>query len=201
MRIVLATHNAGKVRELQDLLAPFAFEVEPLSRHTTDAVEETGLTFIENAILKARHAAHAAGLPSMADDSGLEVDALEGAPGIQSARYAGTGASDQANLDKLLRALRDVPASKRTARYQCALVFMRTAVDPAPLVCQASWEGRILDTPRGNGGFGYDPIFAVDDTGRTAAEMTAEAKNAVSHRGKALRQLVAELRSRFGSVS
>lgn len=200
MRIVLATHNAGKVRELQQLLAPFGFDVEPLSRYTTNAVAETGLTFVENAILKARHAAQAARLPAIADDSGIEVDALSGAPGIHSARYAGDGASDQANLDKLLRALRDVSENERTARYQCALVFMRAPSDPAPLICQASWEGRILATPRGSGGFGYDPVFAIDDTGQTAAELTPEAKNAMSHRGKALRQLIAELRSRYGTA-
>lgn len=200
MRVVLATHNPGKVRELQGLLAPLGFAIEPLSNHSNASADETGLTFIENAILKARHAARASGLAAIADDSGIEVDALHGAPGIYSARYAGTSASDQANLDKLLAELRTVPDAKRTARYQCALVFMRWAADPSPIVCQASWEGRIVAAPRGKGGFGYDPIFAVDDE-RTAAELSAEEKNSVSHRGKALRMLITELRERVGSSS
>lgn len=197
MRLVLATGNAGKLKELRELLAPLAFEVLPQSQFTAVGAAETGLTFVENAILKARHAAQAAGLPAIADDSGLEVDALDGEPGIHSARYAGEHASDEENLRKLLSALQGTPASQRTARYQCALVFMRSARDPSPLICQASWEGRIIATPRGNGGFGYDPVFELLDRGVTAAELPAAEKNLLSHRGQALRGLVSQLRSHF----
>lgn len=193
MRVVLATGNAGKIRELQALLAPIGMEVVPQSQFTSESAEETGLSFVENAILKARHAARASGLPAIADDSGIEVDALRGAPGILSARYAGEHASDADNLQKLLRELRDVPPESRTARYRCALAFMRWDTDSSPLVCQAAWEGRVIDTPRGNGGFGYDPIFEVRP-GVTAAELPAIEKNLVSHRGQALRMLTAELR-------
>jgi len=192
MRLVLATQNPGKLKELQALLTPLAIEVLAQSQFTDVAAEETGLSFVENAILKARHAARAAGLPAIADDSGIEVDALHGAPGIYSARYAGPGANDQANLEKLVRELRDVPAAKRTARYRCALAFMRWDLDPSPLVCQASWEGHIIDTPRGDGGFGYDPVFELAD-GRTVAELPALEKNRLSHRGQALRLLVEQL--------
>jgi len=192
-RVVLATHNPGKLAELAELLAPLAIEVLPVSRFTADVPEETGSSFVENAILKARHAARAAGLPAIADDSGLEVDALGGAPGIHSARYAGGDASDADNLQKLLVELRDVPPAQRTARYRCALVYLRGPLDPAPLVCQASWEGRIVDRPRGTGGFGYDPIFELLDRPLTVAELSAEEKNRLSHRGQALRALVAQL--------
>jgi XTP/dITP diphosphohydrolase len=194
MRLVLATNNAGKLREFRALLAPLGFEVEPLANFTAVNAEETGLSFIENAILKARHASRAANLPAIADDSGIEVDALRGAPGIYSARFAGEGASDQQNLDKLLAELRNVPLEQRTARYQCALAFLRWDTDPSPLVCQASWEGRVIDTPRGTGGFGYDPVFELPERGKTAAELAPEEKNQISHRGKALRELVARLR-------
>jgi XTP/dITP diphosphohydrolase len=190
MRVVLATANAGKLRELQELLAPLAFEVLPQSRFTDRSAEETGLTFVENAILKARHAAAASGLPAIADDSGLEVDVLDHAPGIYSARYAGPGASDQANLQRLLNEVRPYPLEQRTARYRCALVFMHSARDPSPLICQASWEGRIIDAPRGSGGFGYDPIFELPDRGLTVAEIPAAEKHRLSHRGQALRALV-----------
>jgi XTP/dITP diphosphohydrolase len=193
MRLVLATNNASKLQELQDLLAPAAAEVLPQSRFTQQTVEETGLTFVENAILKARHAARAAGLPAIADDSGLEVDALHGAPGIYSARYAGEGASDEQNNEKLLFALRNVPPAQRTARYRCALVFMRWDTDPAPIVCQASWEGVIIGSPRGSSGFGYDPIFELPDRALTAAELAPAEKNELSHRGKALKDLVRQL--------
>jgi XTP/dITP diphosphohydrolase len=194
MRVVLATNNPGKLRELQELLAPLNFDVQPQSLYTAHSAEETGLSFVENAILKARHAAAAAGLPAIADDSGLEVDALDQAPGILSARYAGPGASDEENLQKLLRELRNYDSEQRTARYRCALAFMRSAHDPSPLICQASWEGRIIDTPRGNGGFGYDPIFELVDRGLTAAEISAAEKHRLSHRGQALRALVELLR-------
>lgn len=195
MLLVLATSNRGKLQELQALLAPLSIEVLPQSQFTSVAAEETGLSFVENAILKARHAARASGLPAIADDSGIEVDALRGAPGIYSARYAGAQASDQENLQKMLRELRDIPAAERTARYRCALAFMRWETDASPLVCQGSWEGRIIDVPRGTGGFGYDPIFEVEP-GITAAELSAEEKNRRSHRRKALAMLVSELKLR-----
>ena len=197
MRIVLASSNAGKLREFRELLAPLGFEPLPLSQFTSVSPEETGLSFIENAILKARHAAQASDLPAIADDSGVEVDALRGAPGIYSARYAGVGAGDQANLDKLVNAVRSVSEQERTARYQCALAYLRWPTDPSPLICQASWEGRILLTPRGTGGFGYDPIFEVAGRDLTAAELSAEEKNRLSPRGKAMRELVSQLRARM----
>ena len=193
MQVVLATHNAGKLKEFQELLAPFEFDIVSISRFSSVAPEETGLSFVENAILKARHAARVSGRVAIADDSGIEVDALHGAPGIYSARYAGPGASDQENLEKLLADLRARPSASRTARYQCALALMRWEADPSPIVVQASWEGRIIDAPRGSGGFGYDPIFELD-SGLTAAELPATEKNSLSHRGKALRMLVSRLR-------
>ena len=155
--------------------------------------EETGLTFVENAILKARNAAQHTGLPAIADDSGLEVDALAGAPGIYSARYAGAGATDLENLEKLLDALADVPEENRSARFQCLMVYMRHADDPTPLICQGSWEGRILTAARGSNGFGYDPVFYVPTHNCASAELAADIKNSLSHRGQALRQLVAAL--------
>jgi XTP/dITP diphosphohydrolase len=192
-RLVLATGNAGKLREMRAILAPRNVEVLPQSDFTAASVEETGLSFVENAILKARFAAEASGLPAIADDSGLEVDALNGAPGIYSARYAGPGADDAANNARLLRELEAVPDGGRTARYRCAMVFMRWPLDPAPVVRQASWEGRIARMPRGTGGFGYDPLFLVGDGAVMAAELEAAHKNSISHRGKALRALVAAL--------
>jgi XTP/dITP diphosphohydrolase len=194
MRVVLASSNAGKVRELQQVFAALDMEVLPQSDFNVPNVEETGLSFVENAILKARHAAMHARLPAIADDSGIEVDALQGAPGIYSARFAGEGASDEDNLRKLINQMSSVPAANRTARYRCALVFMRWATDPAPIVCQASWEGRLLEVPRGSGGFGYDPIFELPNRGLTAAELPLAEKNSLSHRGKALQMLIAQLR-------
>ena len=192
-RLVLATGNAGKLREMRAILAPWSVEVLPQSDFTAASAEETGLSFVENAILKARFAAEASGLPAIADDSGLEVDALHGAPGIYSAPYAGPGADDAANNARLLRELDAVPDGGRTARYRCAMVFMRWPLDPAPIVRQASWEGRIARLPRGTGGFGYDPLFLVGDGNVTAAELEAAHKNSISHRGKALRALVTAL--------
>lgn len=192
-RIVLATTNAAKLREFAALLAPWQVEVVAQSSFTRESVPETGLTFVENAILKARHATSVSGLPAVADDSGIEVDALQGRPGIYSARYAGPGASDADNLNRLLVELAGVPQERRSARYRCALAFMRFDTDPAPVVCQASWEGHILDAPRGEGGFGYDPIFQVAGRDVTAAELPADEKNRLSHRGKALQMLLREL--------
>jgi XTP/dITP diphosphohydrolase len=198
MRVVLATGNPGKVQELSAMLEPLAIEVLPLSQFTRTAAPETGLTFVENAIIKARHAAQLAKLPAIADDSGLEVDALQGAPGIYSARYAGEHASDEDNRRKLLATLGDRKAAERTARYCCALVYMRWANDPFPLISQASWEGRIAETPRGSGGFGYDPIFELPQRAITVAELPALEKNQLSHRGQALRGLVAQLQREAG---
>ncbi|MGB5473567.1 MAG: XTP/dITP diphosphatase [Gammaproteobacteria bacterium] len=191
--IVLASSNPGKVREINQLLTGLALHVRPQGEFGVADAEETGLTFVENAILKARNAASHTGLPAIADDSGLEVDALNGAPGIYSARYAGSGAGDQANLEKLLEALQDVPEAQRTARFQCLLVYMRHAGDPTPLICQGTWEGRILTGPRGEQGFGYDPVFHVPTHDCSSAELAPEVKNSLSHRGQALRKLVAAL--------
>lgn len=193
-KVVLATGNAGKVRELAHLLADFGLDVVAQTELGVESAEETGLTFIENAILKARHAAAETGLPAIADDSGLAVDFLGGAPGIYSARYAGIDASDQQNLDKLLVALKDVPQGQRNAQFHCVLVYMRHAEDPTPLVCHGSWAGEISFAEAGAGGFGYDPIFYVPELGKTAAELTREEKSAVSHRGQALKLLLAAMK-------
>ena len=193
-RIVLASNNPGKVREIGQLLADQEIEVLPQSEFDIPEAEETGLTFVENAILKARHAAHLAGLPAIADDSGIEVDALNGAPGIYSARFAGAGASDADNLQKLLETLKDVPEAKRTARFQCLMVYLRHGADPTPLICQGTWEGRILFEPRGTGGFGYDPVFYVPTHDCASAELAPEEKNRLSHRGQAIRKLVSALK-------
>jgi XTP/dITP diphosphohydrolase len=192
-RLVLATGNAGKLREMRAILAPWGVDVRPQSEFTSASAEETGLSFVENAILKARFAAEASGLPAIADDSGLEVDALHGAPGIYSARHAGPGAGDAANNARLLADLEAVPDHARTARYRCAMVFVRWPLDPSPIVRQARWEGRIARVPRGAGGFGYDPLFLVGDGAIMAAELEPAHKNEVSHRGQALRALVAAL--------
>jgi len=194
-RLVLATGNAGKLREMREILAPWNVDVRSMAEFTAASAAETGLTFVENALLKARFAAAASGLPAIADDSGLEVDALHGSPGIYSARYAGASASDADNNARLLVELAGVPGPDRTARYRCAMVFLRWPEDPAPVVAQAAWEGRIGQAPRGDGGFGYDPLFLVDDGKRTAAELTPADKNERSHRGQALRRLVAALAS------
>jgi len=193
-RIVLASNNAGKVREIGQLLSAQDIEVLPQSEFGIPEADETGLTFVENAILKARHAAHLASLPAVADDSGIEVDALNGAPGIYSARFAGIGASDNENLQKLLEELKDVPEAERTARFQCLMVYMRHDNDPTPIICQGTWEGRILIEPRGSAGFGYDPVFYVPTHDCASAELSPEEKNRLSHRGQAIRQLVAALK-------
>jgi len=189
--IVLASNNAGKVREFNALLSDVHVQVVPQASLGVDEVDETGLTFVENAILKARNASSHARCPALADDSGLEVDALNGAPGIYSARFAGPGASDRENLQKLLSMLEGVPEEKRGARFQCVLVYMRHALDPTPLIVQGVWEGRILEAPRGHHGFGYDPVFWVPSENRSSAELPPALKNSISHRGQALRQLIA----------
>lgn len=195
-KIVLASGNAGKLGEFQQLLAGCGFDVVPQSAYQVDNADETGLTFVENAIIKARHACHHTGLPAIADDSGLEVDALNGRPGIYSARYAGNGASDGDNNAKLLQELHAVPEAQRTARYHCVLAFMRHAEDPTPLLCHGSWEGRILTAARGQGGFGYDPLFFVPTHGCAAAELDKDEKNRISHRGMAMADLLATLKTR-----
>ena len=190
MRLVLATGNAGKQRELAALLAPRGCELVLQTSLGIDSAEETGTTFEANALLKARHAARLSGLPALADDSGLEVDALQGRPGVYSARYAGEHASDADNLALLLDELTGVPEALRAARYRCVIVCVMSADDPAPLIAAGSWEGRIATNPRGNGGFGYDPAFIAAGEERTVAEMSAGEKNAVSHRASALRALL-----------
>lgn len=194
-KVVLATGNAGKVRELASLLNDFGLDVVAQTELGVESADETGLTFIENAIIKARHAAQVTGLPAIADDSGLAVDALGGAPGIYSARFAGVDATDQQNLEKLLVELQDVPDGERQAQFHCVLVYMRHADDPTPLVCHGSWQGTIARAPTGSGGFGYDPIFVVPEAGKTAAELSADEKRAVSHRGQALKLLLEALRN------
>jgi len=194
-RLVLATGNAGKLREMREILAPWHADVRSLAEFTQESAAETGLTFVENALLKARFAARVSGLPAIADDSGLEVDALHGAPGIYSARYAGPACDDADNNARLLLELDSVADAARTARYRCAMVYLRWPEDPSPVIAQAAWEGRIGRVARGSGGFGYDPLFVVDDGTRTAAELAPADKNQRSHRGQALRGLVAALAS------
>jgi len=187
--IVLASGNPGKIRELRELLGPTGIRVRSQAEFGVTEVPETGLTFVENALIKARHAAHCTRLPAVADDSGLEVDALGGAPGIYSARYAGESAGDRENVAKLLEAMRTIPREQRTARFQCVIVFMQHEADPTPAICQGTWEGSILSAPRGDNGFGYDPVFEVPGLGLSAAQLDAGTKNRLSHRGKALAQL------------
>ena len=195
-RVVLASGNAGKLRELAALLAPLDLTLVPQGELGVSAVAETGTTFLANALLKARHAAAATGLAALADDSGLEVDALHGRPGVWSARFAREGASDAENLEHLLSELHGVPEGRRRARYRCVIVLVRSASDPQPLVAHGTWEGYITSAPSGSGGFGYDPVFVpAGNAGdaRTAAQLTPGEKNAVSHRGQALRALLAGL--------
>ncbi|KLV05153.1 XTP/dITP diphosphatase [Photobacterium ganghwense] len=193
-KLVLATGNQGKVREMASLLADFGFDVVAQSDYNVSSVAETGTTFVENAIIKARHAAKETGLPAIADDSGLEVDFLQGAPGIYSARFAGEEASDEDNLQKLLAAMDGVPEEQRTARFHCVLVMMRHADDPTPLVCHGTWEGSILTETRGENGFGYDPIFWVPEDQCSSAELAPARKKQLSHRGQALSKLFAALK-------
>jgi XTP/dITP diphosphohydrolase len=189
-KIVLATANKGKVAELSQMLAPYHYQIVPQTELGVSDADETGLSFIENAILKARHAALATGLPAIADDSGLAVDALGGAPGIYSARYAGEAASDSANIDKLLNALEKVPKTQRAAQFHCVLVYLRHAEDPTPLVCHGIWHGEISFSRSGAQGFGYDPVFYVPAENCTSAQLSRERKQQLSHRGKALAQLL-----------
>lgn len=190
-QVVLASGNAGKLAELDRILSPLGVELLSQAQFNVVEAEETGLTFVENAILKARAACAQTGLPAIADDSGLEVDALRGAPGIHSARYSGDG--DAGNNLKLLAALADVPPDERTARFQCALVYLRHAKDPTPLICSGSWDGEILLEARGNEGFGYDPLFYVPEYRCSAAELDAGIKNRISHRARACSLLLAAL--------
>jgi XTP/dITP diphosphohydrolase len=189
--IVLASGNAGKIREIQAILQND--KILPQSQFNVVEPEETGSTFVENAIIKARNAAQHCQLPAIADDSGLVVDALKGAPGVISARYAGVGASDQANLEKLLREMQGVPVEQRSARFICVMVYLRHATDPTPIIAQGVWEGRIMQSPAGENGFGYDPIFWVDDYQCASAQLSPDIKNQLSHRGQALRILAEHL--------
>ena len=189
-KLVLASANPGKIKELQELLSGQGITIVPQGDLSIPDIEETGLTFVENAILKARNAAVLSGLPAIADDSGLEVDYLLGAPGIYSARYAGSDANDTTNREKLLAALLDVPAKNRNARYQTVIVYLRHAEDPTPIICQGTWEGRIAFEDRGSEGFGYDPIFYVPETDCHAAELDKATKHSLSHRGKAIAQFL-----------
>lgn len=193
-KIVLASSNPGKIREIQAILADHP--IVPQSAFNVIDAEETGATFVENAILKARNAALHCQLPAIADDSGLVVDALNGAPGVISARYAGVGASDRDNVDKLLRELEGVPDELRTARFICVMVFMAHANDPCPVIAQGVWEGRILDRAVGENGFGYDPVFWVPEQNCASAELPADVKNSLSHRGQALKTLTALIKAR-----
>ena len=187
---VLASSNPGKLAEMSALLDPAGVRVVPQDALAVEPPAETGLTFVENALIKARAACAATGLPAVADDSGIVVDALEGAPGVRSARYAGPGASDADNVARLLEALRGVAPADRGAAFVCTIACLRHARDPCPIVCEGVWEGRVLDAPRGDGGFGYDPVFFVEALGRSAAELPQVEKNAVSHRGQALARLL-----------
>lgn len=194
-KIVLATNNQGKVNELQNLLANAGFNIVAQKEFNVPDVDETGLSFIENAILKARHTAKFTGLPAIADDSGLVVNALDGAPGIYSARYAGEQGNDENNNQKLLQELNNVPSEKRSAYFYCALAFMRHENDPTPIICLGKWNGFILNETRGTGGFGYDPLFYVPELNCSAAELTKEHKSQISHRGQALKQLIAKIKT------
>ena len=197
MKIVLASGNQKKLNELNAILAPLGCDVLPQSTFNVPEAEETGLTFVENAILKARNAAAHTGLPAVSDDSGIEVDALNGAPGIYSARFAGPGATDAANNALLVQRLNALPDATRSARYQCVIVFRRHADDPVPLIAHGSWEGEIVLQPAGEQGFGYDPHFYIPSLGCTAAQMAPAEKNRISHRGQALASLMQQLRPRL----
>ena len=193
-QIVLASNNRGKLEELRALLNGTTIDCIPQSDHSVPEVAETGLSFVENAIIKARHASRFTHLPAIADDSGIEVDGLNGAPGIRSARYAGDSASEADNIAKLLLGLSIAETDSRQARFRCEIVFVRHEFDASPVICSGTWAGRIAETPRGENGFGYDPIFLVGNGQKSAAELSAEEKNRISHRGQALAQLVERLK-------
>lgn len=195
-QLVVATGNKGKLAEIASVLAPFNMNVLPQSQFDVPEADETGLTFVENAIIKARNAAHHTGKAALADDSGLEVDGLNGAPGIYSARYAGPNATDPLNVEKLLHAISDLEEHQRSARFQCVMVYLRHENDPTPLICQGTWEGLITTAPEGSNGFGYDPVFWVPDHHCTAAQLSSEVKNSISHRGQALKKLLAAFHDR-----
>lgn len=188
MKIILASGNQGKIREIKKLLTDLPIEFISQSEFNVSEAEETGTTFIENALIKARHAAAETGMPAMADDSGLSIDALNGAPGVYSARYAGESANDHDRIQKVLKELTDVPAEKRGAQFHCAIAFVKSADDPNPIVCEGIWPGIILNEPRGDKGFGYDPIFFVPEKNCSAAELDPDLKNEMSHRGRAMRE-------------
>jgi len=195
--IVLASGNPGKLREIGDILAPLNIELLPRSQFGFADPEETGTTFIENAIIKARHTAEETGLPAIADDSGIEVDCLEGAPGVHSARYAGIGAGDKANLELLVKNAFAKGEARPAARFVCVMVCMEHAEDATPLIAQGIWKGFLVGTPRGKNGFGYDPVFYVPNHGCTSAELAPAIKNTISHRARALRELSAQLRDKL----
>lgn len=190
MKVVLATNNAGKLNELRMMLAPLAIEFIPQSELGIEDIEETGLTFVENALLKARHAAKLSGLPALADDSGLAIAALQGAPGIYSARYAGVKGDNKKNIAKVLDKMAHVSDAHRQAEFHCVLTFMTHDQDPVPLICEARWAGKILHAPKGEHGFGYDPIFYVPTENKSAAELPHDLKNHISHRAQALKKLL-----------
>ncbi len=195
-KLVLASANAGKIKELQQMLDKLGIEVIPQSTLNVPDIAETGLSVVENSLLKARNAAALTNLPAIADDSGLEVDFLHGAPGIYSARFSGEHATDASNREKLLQLMVDAPQEQRTARYQTLIVYMRHANDPTPIICQGTWEGSIATAEKGDGGFGYDSIFQVAETNCRAAELDKDTKNRLSHRGKAMANLLSELQLR-----
>lgn len=195
-RLVLASNNTGKLQELAALLNPLGMQLLSQGELGVSEAEEPAMTFVENALIKARHASRQTGLAALADDSGLAVDALGGQPGVRSARYAGPGATDADNVNALLEALQDVPEADRTAQFHCVLVYLRHADDPTPIICHGQWSGRILKQPRGDGGFGYDPVFHAPEFGCSAAELSREQKGSVSHRGRALRLLAEQLSAR-----
>jgi len=192
-KLVLASRNPGKLRELSALLDESRYKIIPQADFNVPEVAETGTTFVENAIIKARHAAQYSGLAALADDSGIVVDALNGEPGVRSARFSGSDASDESNNILLVEKLRSVPEAQRSARYQAVIVYMRNAADPSPIICEGSWEGIIVLEAKGSGGFGYDPYFYLPDYGCTSAELSADEKNRISHRGQALRLLLEKL--------
>jgi len=197
-KIVLATGNQGKVKELARMLSDLDIEVLPQSEFGVTDVAETGTTFVENAIIKARHAAQQTGLPAIADDSGLAVHALNGEPGVYSARYSGDQATDKTNIAQLLNVMTDVPKGKRQAKFLCVLVYMHHADDPTPIICQGEWHGEITTEQQGENGFGYDPIFWVKEQNCSSAQLSPEQKNILSHRGKALKLLLAQLQNQIG---